>query len=214
MANREYRNISADKAKELLKSGKAKYAKGSGMLDWPSILISIGFSVVVFISVTVYVELFVDTRIIKDFNPQQINTDSLESVTINSSEIIQAIELKEFGKADSLINLSKNEHLNESQSAYLGFVQIELKLANHRYNEALELTRSIQSLVLNNQKDLTTLLWLRAHSYYYLKKYLEAHEQFSVIVQTGDIRYQESAKEYQQKIYDLIRTDGLNAFIE
>ena len=56
--NPDYRSIDAAKAKELLKSGRAKPSKGSGLIDMPSLVASLGTFALIVILVAVYIELF------------------------------------------------------------------------------------------------------------------------------------------------------------
>lgn len=211
----DYRSISPEKAKELLKSGKARPAKGSGLIDIPSMLISFGVSVILFASVAIYFELFSDTRIIKDFVPEPINVELLQMVNSYASVIKELIEQQDFKQADSLLQFTaKTSDEWTSAHLYSGMISIELKLATHNYKQALELTRTIQSYIMEDKKALNTILWYRAHAYYYLKQFQLSHEQFTVIVLTGDERYISKAEEYKSAIYDLIRTDGLNVFFE
>jgi tetratricopeptide (TPR) repeat protein len=210
----DYRSIDPEKAKELLKSGKAKRAKGSGLFDVPSMLISLGVFAILFIGAAIYIEYFVDNRIMKDYVPQKFPTEQLSEISANATKISNLIQNGYFTKADSLLQFELYKEKPEVLDEQLWCYAIELRLAGKRYEEAIEMSRTVQSRFPKNAIILASLFWYKAHAYYYLGKYREAYEQLQTLQLLQDERYTTKAQEYQDAIYDLIRTDGIQVFFE
>jgi len=212
--NPDYRSIDPAKAKELLKSGRAKPAKGSGLIDMTSLLVSLGTFEFIFSAVAVYIELFMDTRIMKDFVPQQFPTEELLTISENAPFVEQAVIDGLYNKADSLLQLVLYKEKPEELDEFLWCFAIELRLAGNRYQEAIEMSRTVQSRFPKNAEVLASLFWYKAHAYYYLGEFRESHNQLSTLILLQDKRYLTNAEEYSDALYDLIRTDGINVFFD
>ena len=120
-----------------------------------------------------------------------------------------------FKAIDSVIApLLYNTDIPSEKLKELWLYSIELRLAMANYSEAFELAQIVQSNYTNDNQVLASVLWYKAHVYYYQKRYLDSHQQFATVAIMNDNRYSEKAKEYQDEIYQLIRTDGINAIFD
>jgi hypothetical protein len=213
----EIRKISPKEAQELLKSGKARLSSRGKSIDSQSILFSLFFFVFLAAGTAIYLEFFGDTRLIKDFIPQPFPTQ-LFSEKLQQEDIlsIQNWEREqEFAILDSLISTQLYQtNMTMDQEKFVWQYKNELLLALHDYDAALGFSQTLQSRFSDQKDMLAPILWYRAHAYYYLKRFLDAHQQFATVAIMNHPEYSSKAKEYQDAIYELIRTDGLNAFFE
>ncbi len=212
--NPDYKSIDPEKAKELLKSGRAKPAKGSGLIDMPSLVASLGAFSLIVILVAIYIELFMDTRIMKNYVPQEFPTEEMIQISENAILIEQAVVNGLYAKADSLLQLELYEEKPEKLDMFLWCYTIELRLAGKRYQEAIEMSRTVQSRYPKNAKVLASLFWYKAHAYYYMGEFRESHKQLATLILLQDERYLAKAQIYSDKLYELFRADGLNVFFD
>lgn len=213
----EVRKISPKEAQELLRSGKARISSRGKTIDSQSLLFSLIFFVLMAAGTAIYLELFGDTRLIKDFVPQSFPS-SIFSEKMSENEIanIQLWEQEQnYSSLDSLISTwLYRADLTKEQEKIIWQYKNELLLSLHQYDDALGFTQTLQSRFSDEKELLAPILWYRAHTYYYLKRFLDAHQQFATVAIMNHPDYSAKAKEYQDAIYELIRTDGLNAFFE
>ncbi|TNE73318.1 hypothetical protein EP331_04875 [bacterium] len=215
MSKEEYRKITADEAKELLKSGKARPTKGSSFIDMQSLLFSLLVFVVIAASATIYYEVFADTRVIKDYKPQAFTSIIFESAYPSTAGIPSLAAENNYSAIDSIITpILYDVQLTPEQNKFLWLYKNELLLATHQYETALQFSQSLQSRFAEDKSTIAPIFWYKAHAYYYLKRFSEAHELFATIAIMKHPLYSEKAFEYQQEIYDLIRTDGINFFFD
>lgn len=213
----EIRKISPKEAQELLRSGKARISTRGKTIDSQSLLLSLIFFVLMASGTAFYFEFFGDTRLIKDFVPQPFPC-SMFSEKMSENEIanIQLWEKEQnYPLLDSLIStwLYRTD-LTKEQEKIVWLYKNELLLSLHQYEDALGFTQTLQSRFSSEKEMLAPILWYRAHAYYYLKRFLDAHQQFATVAMMNHPEYSAKAKEYQEAIYELIRTDGLNAFFD
>jgi len=97
---------------------------------------------------------------------------------------------------------------------FLWCYTIELRLAGKRYQEAIEMSRTVQSRYPKNAKVLASLFWYKAHAYYYMGEFRESHKQLATLILLQDERYLAKAQIYSDKLYELFRADGLNVFFD
>lgn len=211
----DYRSISPDKAKELLKSGKARPTQGAGLVDVPSMILSLTVFVILVISVTVYYEVFSDPRVIKDYVPQAFPVENYVDYQPEVKQIPQLLEQKNYNEIDRILApMLYNDSVKVEFQSFLWMYAVEIRLAQLEYEQALEMSRVAQSRFVGDTKVLASVLWYRAHAYYQLKRFLDAHQQFATVAIMNDERFSAQALIYQDEIYQIIRTDGINALFD
>lgn len=211
----KYRSITPEEAKELIRSGRAKKSKHGNLFDVPSLVLSMSVLALIITIVIIYAEVYSDTRIVKDYVPQTFPVSNYAQLNSAFNEIPLWQEQENFTRIDSLVALYLyNENLSLDEQIFIWEYSIELRLAQKKYEQALELSRITQSKFTDNDQVLASVLWYRANAYYQLKRFFDAHQQFATVAIMKDKRYSEKAAFYAEEIYQLIRTDGLNALID
>lgn len=211
----QYQSITPEEAKELIKSGRARKSKQGGLFDVPSLVLSLSVFALVVLVVVIYAEVYSDTRIVKDYVPQTFPVSEYIQLNVAFNEIPLWQEQEEFTRIDSLITpYLYNETLTLKDQIFLWEYAIELRLAQKKYEQALELSRITQSKFTDNADVLASVLWYRANAYYQLKRFFDAHQQFATVAVMNDQRYSKKAGLYAEEIYQIIRTDGLNAIMD
>ena len=135
-------------------------------------------------------------------------------ISENAALIEQAVRDGLFTKADSLLQFELYKEKVEKLDEFLWCFAIELRLAGNRNQEAIEMCRTVQSRFVKNAEVLASLFWYKAHAYYYLGEFRESYNQLTTLILMQDKRYLFKAEEYRDAIYDLIRTDGINVFMD
>lgn len=204
--DKNYTKIDPEKAKELLKSGKARPTSDNYLFDVPSILFSfLAFVVIVIITYTI-IELFVDTTVVPPYVPESLNEYPLSNFNQEYKQINDLLEKQDYTSADNLIESILDDVSYEEKKALL-LLQVELRLTLKQYEFAVSLARSIQSEYGNEPKLLAQLFWYRAHARYYQEEYIIAHQLFSSVALITDSKYAETSAEYAESILELLHIE-------